>query len=316
MDSPGISGFKFDFSGKSSSATEKYWRKTGMFAFIYIEKTIFERIGPHPRIIGYHGVNEHGELLLQKLPNGQSDVHTRLFSPDPGDDHKTPFQTRILWAAEIAEGMAHLHKHNIVWNHCHLGNVLFAEDDHIVISNFIHAYIDPNPLTNFLTGPPPPYLNPSRYTSRKGERSTDIFAYGVTLFALMSNKLPHVEGTSFFKKHEELEFESLSATIFPWFARIVDKCYKIEYSSAQDIVKDIEEARRCWSEAFEKGDIQDPDLLQVTEPISSSASKVPALTEVGDNELHGKAAETSTPPKLFPAAGTHFIDGTIVGEGS
>ena len=96
-----------------TSELDNFWRKDGQHGEI-----IYELLGLHPRIVSYHGHDPVSfQLLLQHHPKGDLNCYLQ-------EHPEVPFQNRLAWAVEIAQGIAYLHSKEVVWNDLHLGNVL------------------------------------------------------------------------------------------------------------------------------------------------------------------------------------------------
>src|SRR5882762_714447 len=147
-----VSLYPQDIMEVSMCLNDKHWTKTGLFSTIDLEKKIYEAVGPHPHIVPYCEVNKFSKIILQHLSKGM--IYTHLLKND------FLFRTHIHWAAQIAHTLARVHQCNIIWNNCHFGNVLIADQGDAAICDFGAAYIKPNPMTSFVIGPPLPFLCP------------------------------------------------------------------------------------------------------------------------------------------------------------
>ena len=227
------------------------WRKDGRL----VEMKIYELLGRHPRIVTYLGHDPVTfQLLLQHLPKGNLDNYLQQHP-------EVPFQNRLAWAIEIAQGIAHLHSKDIVWNDTHLGNVLVTDDLHVVLCDFGGSYVNPDHWKRFDTVPPVPYVCPNGYYGRTIKRQ-DIFGFGVMLFVLLSKRYPHCPTRGFapptkelietFNFHQNRDFDTLPDAIYPRFAQIIINCFNISYRSAAELLLDLEEAYLLWIPKFEK----------------------------------------------------------------
>ena len=236
-----------------TSKTDDFWRKDGQRG----EMIIYELLGPsrHPRIVSYHGYDPVSfELLLQRHPKGNLN---RYLQQHP----EVPFQDRIAWAVEIAQGIAYLHSKEVVWNDMHLGNVLVTDDMHVVLCDFGGSYLKPDPTYSFEIGPPLPYACPDGYYAQTNKRQ-DIFGFGVMLFIILSKRYPHCPTSGFapyideldkiFHLHQDHKFEVLPEANYPYFSQIIEKCFRISYQSGADLLLDLEEAYSSWTKKFEK----------------------------------------------------------------
>ena len=227
------------------------WRKDGQRG----EMIIYELLGRHPRIVTYHGHDPvNFELLLQHHPKGDLN---RYLQQHP----EVPFQNRVAWAVEIAQGIAYLHSKEVVWNDMHFGNVLITDDLHVVLCDFGGSYLKPKPCYSFEIGPPLPYVCPDSYYGWTNKRQ-DIFAFGVMLFVILSKRYPHCPTSSFtpsinelekiFDLHQDRKFDALPDAIYPHFAQIIDNCFSISYESGAELLLDLKEAYSSWTKNFEK----------------------------------------------------------------
>ena len=227
-----------------------FWRKDGQRG----EMIIYELLGRHPRIVTYHGHDPVTfELLLQRHPKGDLKYYLQQHP-------EVPFQDRLTWAVEIAQGIAYLHSKEVVWNDMHLGNVLVTDDLHVVLCDFGGSYLKPDPKYFFNIGPPLPYICPDNYYGRTNKRQ-DIFGFGVMLFIILSKRYPHCPTSGFtpsinefdetFHLHQNRKFDTLPDAIYPYFAQIIDKCFSISYQSGAELLLDLEKAYSSWTKKFE-----------------------------------------------------------------
>ena len=227
------------------------WRKDGQRG----EMIIYELLGRHPRIVTYHGHDPVSfELLLQRHPKGDLCSYLQQHP-------EVPFQTRLAWAVEIAQGIAYLHSKEVIWNDMHLGNVLVTDDLHVVLCDFGASYLKPSSTYFFNIGPPLQFTCPDNYYGRTNKRQ-DIFGFGVILFLILSKRYPHCPTSGFtpsineldktFHLHQDCKFDALPDAIFPQFAQIVDNCFSISYQSGAELLLDLEEAYSSWTKRMEK----------------------------------------------------------------
>ncbi|KAJ7488144.1 kinase-like domain-containing protein, partial [Mycena latifolia] len=89
------------------------------------------------------------------------------------------------WGAQIAEGLAFLHSHNIVWADCNPVNMLLTADLDILLGDFGGSGIAEG-QTNVI--PLLYYLDPSRdFASQfKGKRRLDIYAFGCVFLQILT----------------------------------------------------------------------------------------------------------------------------------
>jgi len=216
------------------------------------EEEIYKILGSHPRILKNLGKDPlTRDILLPFLHNGDLLSH---LSAHPG----IPVATRLTWATEIAQGVAHLHARDVIWADPHLQNILLTDDYHAVLCDFGRSIYKASHYYNFTKGPQPIYTCPLGYGFRTPRR-TDIFGLGVILFALLSERFPFhkdmfpssQEQVAIMQKHDEIfsargVFDKLPPLLDSYFGDIVNKCFTIEYQSADTLVMELEAAFSLW----------------------------------------------------------------------
>ncbi|KAF8972623.1 kinase-like domain-containing protein [Flammula alnicola] len=202
------------------------------------EEAIYRILGSHPRIVKYLGGDPlTGHIMLSSLRNGALLFHLRAHPV-------IPLATRLTWAIEIAQGVAHLHARDIIWAGPHLANILLTDDYHAVLCDFGLSVHKAPYFYDFTIGPPPIYSCPFGYCA-KTPRRNDIFGLGVILFVLLSERFPFhkdlfpstLEEIAVLEKHEEITdyrraFDKLPPSLDSYFGNIVDNCFTIKYQSA------------------------------------------------------------------------------------
>ncbi|KAJ7161681.1 kinase-like domain-containing protein [Mycena filopes] len=216
------------------------WQKPVSSSEEYVYKGI-----PHDRILKYFTTRD-GYLHLQFHPNG--DLWTYLVEKEP------PLATRINWAVEIAEGLAHLHSNSVVWADAHFRNILVADDLHVVLADFAYSVVAPSPLHSFTTRPPPVFACPDGYYGRPPTH-VDIFGFGVMLFALLANRFPWTvdllpeldKQVQVMTKHANREFDTVEdAELKRCFGSILEKCFVPQYPTGTELLDEMKQARGIW----------------------------------------------------------------------
>ena len=216
------------------------------------EEEMYKIIGSHPRILKSLGKDPlTRDILLSFLRNGDLLSH---LSAHPG----IPVATRLTWAIEIAQGVAHLHARDVIWADPHLQNILLTDDYHAVLCDFGRSIYKASLYYNFTKVPPPIYTCPLGYGFRTPRR-TDVFGLGVILFVLLAERFPFhkdmfpslQEQVAIMQKHEEIfsargVFDKLPPFLDSYFGDIVNKCFTIEYQSADTLVMELEAAFSSW----------------------------------------------------------------------
>ncbi|KAJ7236420.1 kinase-like domain-containing protein [Mycena haematopus] len=226
---------------------------------------------PNERILKYFGTRDE-YFDLQFHPNG--DLWTYLVEKEP------PLATRIDWAVQIAEGLAHLHSHSVVWADAHFRNILVTNDLDIVLADFAYSVRDPDRLHWFTTRPPPIFICPIGY---HGSPPTyvDIFGFGVMLFALLTNRFPWTvdllpkldEQAKALSKHNNFEFDTVEvAELNKYFGSILEKCLYPTYPTGTELLIDMKQAREMWLQVRSVYIVSCTFWLRLDSPIARRSS--------------------------------------------
>ncbi|KAJ6571042.1 kinase-like domain-containing protein [Mycena sp. CBHHK59/15] len=213
------------------------------------EEQVYKTISPHPRILAFRGLADRGRYIaLQFHRNG--DLWSYLLQNTP------PLATRINWALEIAEGIAHLHSRSIVWADGHFSNILLTEGFNVVLADFDCSVIKPECPHWFRTHPPPVFACPTGYYGSPATH-VDIFGFGIMLFALLMNRFPWTvnlapsldEQVQAATNHGDRKFDTVDdAGLSDRFGRILERCFNAEYCNGAQLLSEMKEACSLWSE--------------------------------------------------------------------
>ncbi|KAF1844396.1 kinase-like protein [Cucurbitaria berberidis CBS 394.84] len=201
-----------------------------------IEGKLLSIIGPHERIIGLKGISEEG-LYLERATNGT--VAQRIES-----EETIPMEQRLAWCREAAEAVAQVHVHNIV--HCDIQptNLLLDDHLHLKLSDFQGKQLSKSGmvLLDGWSSEPCRFYCP-RNDPDDANVKTDLFALGCTIYYIMTSHAVFpdiIDGEDDWQETIERRFRSMQ---FPQDQHVCDaitlKCWKMEYETAEDIVRDL-----------------------------------------------------------------------------
>jgi serine/threonine protein kinase len=214
-----------------------------------VERAIYTRLGHHPRILRclQDDNNSDGDpLVFSYLKHGSLARYLVNHRPDP------PLELRVCWIQQIAEGITHIHSHDIVWVDCHLGNVLLTDDLDVVLSDFAGSALHPS---FYSVLPPPIYTAPSLQQNLFGvpaHRTHDIFAFAICAHILLFLRFPHrrelyrddylCATTQEYETITKLHSEGCFVAVSGIWGDILHRCWRGEYDSMQDVQADLEVA--------------------------------------------------------------------------
>ncbi|KAJ5035184.1 uncharacterized protein L3040_008441 [Drepanopeziza brunnea f. sp. 'multigermtubi'] len=149
-----------------------------------IEHEIYEKLGPHPRLIKIISWNlQDCSLTMEHMPKGN--LHNFLLQSDTVTETQ-----RLQWAKEAAEGLQLLHAADVI--HCDVNPKNFMLDAHLglKIADFSGSS---------LAGSKPSAYNGTRFSIPDDDRrhpptvQDDLFALGTTIYFIMTSQLPFPE---------------------------------------------------------------------------------------------------------------------------
>ncbi|KAJ7069534.1 kinase-like domain-containing protein [Mycena amicta] len=219
------------------------------------EQAIHRLISPHPRILQVCEGSEELDDYLELEYHPRRDLWVHLVS-----NQDIPLLTRVDWAVEIAEGLAHLHSKSVIWADAQFGNVLVTDDDHVVLADFAHSTIQPfegrSRRNVKLAMPPhsvfrcPEHLHGCTYV--------DVFGFGVMLFALLGKRFPWTEDLTpaieeharAANNHRRRKFDVLEdRQIVEYFGEVLDGCFNAKYSTGRELLYALQGCRQEWQDA-------------------------------------------------------------------
>lgn len=140
----------------------------------------------HPNIATIYAIEEaEGEVFIAMEYIDGKELHDVIKSdiPDP--------QSAIDYATQIAEGLQAAHEKNIVHRDVKSTNIMMTEKGHIKIMDFGLAKMQGSQLTQAGTALGTiAYMSPEQSTGGSANRKSDIWAFGVVLYELLTGKLP------------------------------------------------------------------------------------------------------------------------------
>jgi len=209
---------------------------------LHTEYKILSLLGQHPRIIGLKSFTDDG-LYLERATNG--DLFKYL-----ANHPTTAVQRRLIWCRQAAEAIAYVHSKRIL--HCDLRhrNLLLDENLDLKLADFQgrHLSADGEVLLNGLAGEPCKFSCPRDLTDH-ADIKTDLFALGSTIYFIMMGHdvFPEAEDTGDDESEEEVR-RCFRAGRYPQDSHLCSAitvgCWRQEYNSADEVVRDIDVAER------------------------------------------------------------------------
>ncbi len=146
----------------------------------------------HPHIAAIHDIDEaDGQkfLVLEYIPG--STLKSRLKDlRNYGRDF--PLAEALKYGVQVAEGLAHAHRHGIVHRDVKTDNIMLTEEGDAKITDFGLAKLrGTSPLTQ--TGSTlgtVAYMSPEQIRGEEVDFRSDLFSFGCVLYELVTGRLP------------------------------------------------------------------------------------------------------------------------------
>jgi serine/threonine protein kinase len=201
---------------------------------IEVESAIYQRLGKHPRVIGFKEKHEDG-LLLEYASNGTLKSHL--------ESAKIMERERIRFARETAEGVAYAHTKSVIICDINVRNILLDDDFHVKLCDFQGRLLelDGDVLCNGGASENAESFMP-RHDKDSASVKTDIFALGSTIYHIMKGHRPFSELSTIddedeiWRHYHEGEFPPLEAVLA---GEIIKTCWRGEYISASNVAEDL-----------------------------------------------------------------------------
>jgi serine/threonine protein kinase len=173
----------------------KFCQNRGKMDEFMREANLMISLPPHPNVVGMYGVSIDGTqpiIVMEYCAGGSLDK--LLF------DEKRPIskEQKIMWVHELAIGMRHLHKHNIVHRDLAARNILLSHpnlnDAQLKISDFGMSRVlqeDIERKTMNTIGPIR-WMAPESIRDQIYSKKSDVWMFGVLIYEIVAQREPHV----------------------------------------------------------------------------------------------------------------------------
>src|SRR5574340_472297 len=142
----------------------------------------------HPNIVTIYDVGKSGDVayIAMELLQG------RELRDIMNESGLLPVDQVLDIAAQVAQGLAYAHEHDIVHRDVKPSNIMVVRDGHVKITDFGIARMASSAVrtqTGMVLGSPK-YMSPEQVMGKLADRRSDIFSLGVMLYEMLTGQTP------------------------------------------------------------------------------------------------------------------------------
>ncbi|HXS54327.1 MAG TPA: serine/threonine-protein kinase [Usitatibacter sp.] len=210
----------------------------------------------HPNIVTIYDAGEEHDLCyiaMEFLKGKDLTPCTRLASLLPPDK-------ALSIVERVADALGYAHSMGIVHRDIKPANIMYEpESDTVKVTDFGIARItDSSKTKTGMVLGTPSYMSPEQLAGRKIDGRSDLFSLGVTLYQMLTGKLPF-EGESMTQlmfaiannPHDPIR--SLNASLPPWIEAVIDKAlakdFEQRFQTGAELAEAIRAGRRSGASA-------------------------------------------------------------------
>ncbi|PGH16903.1 CAMK/CAMKL protein kinase [Polytolypa hystricis UAMH7299] len=187
--------------------------------FITVERHIYERLGPHEGILPYHGLyDDSGAIKLAYARQG--DLETYIPA------HRMPSESfRAAWIRSLVNAFCHIYSCKVLHQDVKLDNILIDNNSSLKIADFANGAIFP--------------LDADMETicAEDPLSRVDILGIGCVMYSIATWT---VYSYDYFEKECWPRPEEVPTTDGVMYGKIIDKCWRNEYSTIQSLYEDFQ----------------------------------------------------------------------------
>ena len=251
----------------------------------------------HPNIIIIYDIGKSGHLVYMAMEYIEGRELRELLA----QGQPLPVVQAVDVAAQVAEGLAYAHQHQVVHRDIKPANIMITPQGRAKIADFGIARMrssETRTQTGVILGSPK-YISPEQVVGKRADHRSDIFSLGIILYECLTGATPfNGEGLSALMyqitNHDPAPPSSANLQVPVMLdyiiAKVLAKAPEARYQSAADFSNDL---RECKSQ-LETGQAGAAPVLATTRPIPLAPQAAAAPSE--QNAEREPDEEVSTAP--------------------
>jgi len=252
----------------------------------------------HPNIIIIYDIGKSGHLVYMAMEYIEGQELREMLT----DGKPIPVAKAVDFAAQVGEGLAYAHQHQVVHRDIKPANIMITPDGRAKIADFGIARMrssETRTQTGVILGSPK-YISPEQVVGKRADHRSDIFSLGVILYECITGATPfNGEGLSALMyqitNHDPAPPSSSNPQVPVMLdyivAKVLAKSPEARYQSAADFANDLRECK-AQIETGQSG--ASAGLVTTKPPLVPVAAVAPAKLAPQESE---EAAAAPSPTK-------------------
>jgi len=253
----------------------------------------------HPNIATIHDVDEfNGQeyLVLEYIPGGTLKSNLKQLK---SEDKEFSIGEVVEYSLQMAEALAHAHRHQIIHRDVKTDNMMLTEDGKVKLTDFGLAKLrGGTQLTK--TGSTlgtAAYMSPEQIRGEDVDHRSDVFSLGVVLYELVTSHLPFKGEFEAALSYSILNenppsIKSLRQKVPQTLEQIINHCLEKDrskrYQSVDEIVKELKNVERDLSRSPERSEDRSTKSLWIV------AAIIVVLAVIGIYVFYPKSTQITT----------------------
>jgi serine/threonine-protein kinase len=254
----------------------------------------------HPNIIIIYDIGKSGHLVYMAMEYIEGQELREMLT----DGKPIPVVKAVDFAAQVGEGLAYAHQHQVVHRDIKPANIMITPEGRAKIADFGIARMrssETRTQTGVILGSPK-YISPEQVVGKRADHRSDIFSLGVILYECITGATPfNGEGLSALMyqitNHDPAPPSSSNSQVPVMLdyivAKVLAKSPEARYQSAADFANDL---RECKAQ-IETGQSGAGAGLVTTKPIPVAPVAAVAPAKLAPQETSDEAAAAPSPTK-------------------
>jgi len=204
----------------------------------------------HPNIIIIYDIGKSGHLVYMAMEYIEGQELREMLT----DGKPIPVAKAVDFAAQVGEGLAYAHQHQVVHRDIKPANIMITPDGRAKIADFGIARMrssETRTQTGVILGSPK-YISPEQVVGKRADHRSDIFSLGVILYECITGATPfNGEGLSALMyqitNHDPAPPSSSNSQVPVMLdyivAKVLAKSPEARYQSAADFANDLRECK-------------------------------------------------------------------------